>query len=308
MAAEPADVLIVGAGASGGVVALRLAEAGFRVVCLEQGDWHDRAEYRGAGARLGADHAQAVVDAAPTSAASRRTTRSTSRTPRSSPLMFSGVGGSMLHLRRRLAADAAVRLPGPQRSTASPTTGRSPTTSCGPTTSARDRQFGVSGLGGDPAYPPGGEDPPLPPLPMGKGGLKVARAHTRLGWHWWPETNSILSAPYDGRRPCVQRGHLPAGLQRGREGVDRPHPLAEGDRARRPADHRRPRPAARDERQRPRDRRHLARPRRRASTSSRRRSSCSPRTPSAPRGCCCCPATGAIPTASRTRPASSGSG
>ncbi len=47
MAIEPADVLIVGAGASGGVVAKRLAEAGFSVTCLEQGRWHDRAEYRG---------------------------------------------------------------------------------------------------------------------------------------------------------------------------------------------------------------------------------------------------------------------
>ena len=33
------------AGASGGVVARRLAEAGFKVVCLEQGDWHDQADY-----------------------------------------------------------------------------------------------------------------------------------------------------------------------------------------------------------------------------------------------------------------------
>ncbi len=47
MTAEPADVLIVGAGASGGVVALRLAEAGFSVVCLEQGGWLDRADYPG---------------------------------------------------------------------------------------------------------------------------------------------------------------------------------------------------------------------------------------------------------------------
>src|SRR5437899_12293416 len=33
------DVLIVGAGASGAAVAWSLAEAGFSVVCLEQGGW-----------------------------------------------------------------------------------------------------------------------------------------------------------------------------------------------------------------------------------------------------------------------------
>ena len=33
-----------------------------------------------------------------------------------------------------------------------------------------DRQFGVSGLGGNPAYPPGA-DPPLPPLPIGRAGI-----------------------------------------------------------------------------------------------------------------------------------------
>ena len=32
------DVLIVGAGASGAVAAKRLAEGGFKVVCVEQGD------------------------------------------------------------------------------------------------------------------------------------------------------------------------------------------------------------------------------------------------------------------------------
>ena len=78
-----------------------------------------------------------------------------------------------------------------------------------------DREFGVSGMGGDPAYPAGGEDPPLPPLPLGAGGLQVARAHTRLGWHWWPEPNSILSVAYDGRRPCVQRGTCQQGCAEG---------------------------------------------------------------------------------------------
>ena len=44
---DRADVLIVGAGAAGGVVGRRLAEAGFRVICLEQGHWPDRADYPG---------------------------------------------------------------------------------------------------------------------------------------------------------------------------------------------------------------------------------------------------------------------
>jgi len=42
------DVLIVGAGASRAVAAPRLAQAGFSVVCLEQGDWPDYSRARAA--------------------------------------------------------------------------------------------------------------------------------------------------------------------------------------------------------------------------------------------------------------------
>ncbi len=93
-------------------------------------------------------------------------------------------------------------------------TGRSAIDDLQPYYEATDRDFGVSGLGGNPMYPPGA-DPPLPPLPIGEIGLRVARAHARLGWHWWPGTNAILSAGRDGRNPCVQRGSCGSGCNEG---------------------------------------------------------------------------------------------
>jgi choline dehydrogenase-like flavoprotein len=44
---ERVDILICGAGASGGVAAKHFAEAGYSVVVLEQGEWVDRADLPG---------------------------------------------------------------------------------------------------------------------------------------------------------------------------------------------------------------------------------------------------------------------
>ena len=45
MSDEPVDVLIVGAGAAGAALAWSLAETRMNVLCLEQGDWMDPADY-----------------------------------------------------------------------------------------------------------------------------------------------------------------------------------------------------------------------------------------------------------------------
>ena len=158
MAAEPADVLIIGAGASGGVVARRLAEAGYRVVCLEQGDWHDKEEYRGAELDWELTSAQAVV-LEPERPCPARGLPGRRRRLGHVPTHVRGGRRLDAAVRRGLAADAAVRLPGAHRSTGSPTTGHSRYEELRPYYERSDRQIGVSGMGGDPAYPPG-EDPP----------------------------------------------------------------------------------------------------------------------------------------------------
>src|SRR5262245_2074973 len=45
--AEHVDAVVIGAGPSGGIVAQELAASGCSVVCLEQGDWVDRARFAG---------------------------------------------------------------------------------------------------------------------------------------------------------------------------------------------------------------------------------------------------------------------
>src|SRR3954452_16933537 len=213
VSSEPADVLIIGAGASGGVVALRLAESGFKVVCREQGEWLDRADYPGD--KLDWElKARKDWATSPNIRGLERDYPIVEDDTPVSPLMYNAVGGSTIIFAgawpRALPSDFRVRsldgiaddwpidyfelLPYFYRT---------------------DRDFGISGLPGDPAYPPDTEDSPMPPLPIGSAGMKVARGHTKLGWHWWPEFNSINSVAYDGRRPCGQRSTCQSGCNEG---------------------------------------------------------------------------------------------
>lgn len=220
--ADPApDVLIVGAGLAGAVAALELSKAGMSVVCLEQGFRQDPADYPGRTPewelhlrgtwssdpnvrRLPADYPVEITDS------------------EVGPTLFNGVGGSSIMYAaqwpRFHPSDFRVRsLDGVADDW--PTSWRD----LWPHYDAADRRFGVSGLGGDPAYPPCAE-PPLPPLPLGRAGELVAGGMDALGWHWWPGTNAIASRPFEGRRPCVRRGTCASGCGEGaKASTDRTH-------------------------------------------------------------------------------------
>jgi choline dehydrogenase-like flavoprotein len=209
---DAADVLIIGAGGSGAVAALRLVESGYRVVCLEQGDWPDRESFRGNEPdwELAARGRWSGVPAVRRAPADYPIDLSESDV---GVLNFNGVGGGTVlygaQWPRMLPSDFAMR-----SSFGAADDWPLTYAELEPWYDRVDRQFGVSGLGGNPAYPPG-RDPPLPPLPIGAAGLLVARAHCRLGWHWWPDSNAILSAPFDGRRPCVQMATCLIGCREG---------------------------------------------------------------------------------------------
>ena len=49
MTEQPADVVIIGAGAAGAAFAWSLAETRMKIVCLEQGGWMTPADYPSSG-------------------------------------------------------------------------------------------------------------------------------------------------------------------------------------------------------------------------------------------------------------------
>ena len=79
---------------------------------------------------------------------------------------------------------------------------------------AVEKEMGVAGLPGNPAYPPGFV-PPLPPAPIHLPGRKMAEGMNRLGWHWWPGTNAIATQPYRHQSQCVRYGVCRMGCPEG---------------------------------------------------------------------------------------------
>jgi choline dehydrogenase-like flavoprotein len=209
---ESVDVVVVGSGPSGAVVSHTLATNGLSVVCLEQGDWVQTSDFPANDPewelliqhrwahdpnvrKLPADYPLDVTDSDMW------------------PVMFNAVGGSSIYFGaewpRLLPSDFRVKtLDGVCEDW--PISYRD----LEPFNTAVDKFLGISGVDGDTAYPSGLEYP-LPPLPIGKAGLRAAKGLNELGWHWWPGSNAIASFRHGDLEPCVRYGTCEWGCPQG---------------------------------------------------------------------------------------------
>ncbi|WP_019969490.1 GMC family oxidoreductase [Mycobacterium sp. 141] len=206
------DVLIVGAGASGVVVARILAEEGFRVTVLEQGDWFGRDRY------ASDKYERDILMAGPLSPDPNvRSMKADYPIDVSEadvhPLNFNAVGGSTVYFGaewpRMLPSDFRLRSLYGFADDWPFTYG-----DLEPYYTLCDEMVGVSGLAGDPAYP-ATVKPPLPGLPIGRLGAKAAQGLNKLGWHWWPGSNAILSKGHGDRGACARWATCMSGCPEG---------------------------------------------------------------------------------------------
>ena len=208
---DPVDVLIVGAGASGGAIAWSLADTRMRIVCLEQGGWVKPTDFPSNGrdweARQFGDFS--------ISPNIRRNAADYPINEDDSPIKvanFNGVGGGTVlyagHFPRMHPSDFRVRsLDGVADDWPIDYA------TLAPYYALNDRMMGISGLAGDPAYPP--KEAVMAPVPLGRTGTTLGRGLNKLGWHWWAADTAMATRDYEGRARCINLGHCMSGCAQG---------------------------------------------------------------------------------------------
>jgi choline dehydrogenase-like flavoprotein len=212
------DVIVVGAGMAGAAISYVLARAGARVVCLEQGPMIRPVDHP----TFGDDWEFSMR-------------RDWAFTPNQRdmpydfpvatngtfvPYLYNAVGGSTNHYsgfwHRLKPVDF---LKGTEHGLESTIDWPISYEDLAPYYDQNDLDVGISGLPGDPAYPPrpGAERQPIPK--HGEYYNLLAAALEKLDLHWWPADNAILTEDRGDRLACNSCGQCNVGCPRGSLGT-----------------------------------------------------------------------------------------
>ena len=208
---ELVDILIVGAGASGAAVAWSLSNCELSIVCLEQGDYAKVNSYPSTRPDWELDKLEKFNP----NPNVRKLDADYPINDAESPISianYNGVGGSTVlfsgHFPRFHPSDFRVK-------TLDGLCEDWPINYADlePYYRLNDSMIGVSGLEGDPAYPPISDL--MPPVPLGKMGEKLGEGFNSLGWHWWPSYSAIITKRKGSREPCINLGPCNTGCAQG---------------------------------------------------------------------------------------------
>lgn len=209
---ETVDFIVVGSGASGGIMARELARAGNSVVVMEQGPRmaahefeHDELKYR---------QLSGITNSPITNPQTFRSDESkkAERVSGRNPLTYARVvGGSSAHFNANFWRLHEIDFI--EGSRWGPIAGANlvdwPITyaELEPYYTKVEWEVGVSGLAGASPFDPWRSKPyPMPPLPVKSSGVLFERGARKLGLHPFPAPLAINSTFYNNRPPCIQCG------------------------------------------------------------------------------------------------------
>jgi choline dehydrogenase-like flavoprotein len=205
------DVIVVGAGAAGSALSWKLSESGIRVLCLEQGIKVAAHNYPSIKHDWELARSKSF-NPDPNVRKSRFDYPINNLNSDISLANFNGVGGSTIlfsgHFPRLHPSDFKVK-------TLDGVADDWPISyeDLEPYYNLNDSMVGVSGLSGDPAYPP--IENLMPPVPLGLLGTEFAKGFNKLGWHWWPSYSAIATRDFKNRGACINLGPCNLGCSQG---------------------------------------------------------------------------------------------
>jgi choline dehydrogenase-like flavoprotein len=206
---DEVDFLVIGAGASGGVMAKELATAGFRVVVLEQGPYLHESDY---------SHDELKYTILPGLTNDPKVQPITYRKSEREPAKLNKaieygrqVGGGSVHFTANYWCFHKSDFQ--ERSLFGDVAGASLADwpiryqDLEPFYTKAEYDLGISGLSGaNPFEAPRSKPYPLPPMPVKSSGVLFESATRRMGLHPFPAPLAVLSQPYKGRAACVHCG------------------------------------------------------------------------------------------------------